>query len=88
MTCSKTLGISLSLGGWGCVGKRPTDLSTIPTPLESGEAWVLGTGDCKTREILHFPPFRLRSLTEGTGYKRPGLGLFDGPCTLTGSEGI
>ena len=50
--------------------------------------WVLGTGDCKTREILHFPPFRLRSLTEETGYKRPGLGLFDGPCTLTGSEEI
>ena len=51
-------------------------------------AWVLGTGDCKTREILHFPPFRLRSLTEETGYKWPGLGLLGGPCTLTESEGI
>ena len=44
--------------------------------------WVLETGDCKTREILHFPPFLLRSLTEETGYKRPELGLFEGPCNL------
>ena len=27
-----------------------------------GEAWGLGTGDCKTREIIHFTPFLLRSL--------------------------
>ena len=53
-----------------------------------GEAWVLETGDCKTREVLHFPLFRLRSLTEETGYKWPELGLFDGPCILTESEGI
>ena len=53
-----------------------------------GEAWVLGTGDCKTREILHFPPFRLRSLTEETGYKWPVLSLLHGPCTMTESEGI
>ena len=52
------------------------------------QAWVLGTGDCKIREILHFPPFRLRSLTEETGYKWPELGHFDGSCTLTESEGI
>ena len=39
VTCSKTLGISLSLGGWGCVGKRPTNLSTILIPLESGRSW-------------------------------------------------
>ena len=48
-----------------------------------GEARGLETGDCKTREILHFPPFRLRSLTDETGYKWPHLGLFDGPCILT-----
>ena len=47
-----------------------------------GEAWVQETGDCKTREILHFPPFLSRSLTEETGYKRPELGLFEGPCNL------
>ena len=35
MTCGKTLGISLSLGGWGCEGKRPIGLLTIPIPLES-----------------------------------------------------
>ena len=40
------------------------------------------TGDCKTREILHFPQFLLGSLTEETGYKRPELGLFEGPCNL------
>ena len=119
-TYSKTLGISLSLDGWGCAGKRPTDLSTIPIPLESGrswwtlefpfwtflrvekywaclglwlvstfgEAWVLGTGDCKTWEILHFPPFQLRTLTEETGYNRLELGLFEGPCILIESEEI
>ena len=27
MTCGKTLGISLSLGGWGCEGKRPIGLT-------------------------------------------------------------
>ena len=42
------------------------------------EAWGLETGDCKTREILHFPPFLLRSLTEETGYKWPELGLLKG----------
>ena len=51
-----------------------------------GEAWGLETGDCKTRKILHFPPFLLRSLTEETGYKRPELGLFDGPCIMTESQ--
>ena len=36
------------------------------------------TGNCKSREILHFPPFLLCSLTEETGYKRPEeFGLFD-----------
>ena len=33
-----TLGISLSEDGWGCEGKRPTDLSTLPIPLESGRS--------------------------------------------------
>ena len=47
-----------------------------------GEAWVQETGDCKTREILHFPPFLCRSLTEETGYKRSELGLLEGPCNL------
>ena len=28
--------ISLSLGGWGCEGKRLIGLSMIPIPLESG----------------------------------------------------
>ena len=37
-TCGKTLGISLSLGGWGCEGKRPIGLSTIPIPLEPGRS--------------------------------------------------
>ena len=31
-----------------------------------GEAWGLETGDCKTREILHFLPCLLCSLTEKT----------------------
>ena len=42
------------------------------------EARVLETGDCKTKEILHFPTFRLRSLTEETGYKCPELDLLTG----------
>ena len=48
------------------------------TGLHLGEAWGLETGDCNTREILHFPPFLLRSLTEETGYKRPELGRLTG----------
>ena len=48
------------------------------TALYLGEAWGLETGDCKTREILHFPPFRKRSLTEETGCNRPELGLLKG----------
>ena len=56
------------------------------TGLDFGEAWVQETGDCKTREILHFPPFLLLSLSEETGYKRPELGLFDGPCIVTKSQ--
>ena len=68
--------------------RKVLSLLKFITGLHLGEAWVLETGDCKTREILHFPPFRLRSLTEETGYKWPGLGLFDGPYTLTVSEGI
>ena len=47
-----------------------------------GEAWGLETGDYKTREILQFPPFLLRSLTGETGYKWPELVLFEGPCNL------
>ena len=43
------------------------------------------TGDYNIREILHFPPFLLRSLTEETGYKRPELDLFDGPFVLSES---
>ena len=35
MTCEKTLGTSLSLGGWGCEGRRLIGLSTTPIPLES-----------------------------------------------------
>ena len=50
-----------------------------------GEAWRLETGDCKTREILHFPPFLLRSLTEETGCKRSELVLCEGPCILNES---
>ena len=42
MTCGKILDISLSLDGWGCEGRRPIDLSTIPIPLESGRSlWTL-----------------------------------------------
>ena len=37
LICGKTLGI-LSLGGWGCEGKSPIDLSTIPIPLELGRS--------------------------------------------------
>ena len=37
-TCGKILGISLSGDGWGCEGRRPLDLSTIPIPLESGRS--------------------------------------------------
>ena len=51
-------------------------------------AWVQETSDCKTREILRFPPFLLRSLTEETGYSWSELGLFEGPCILTELEGI
>ena len=47
-----------------------------------GEAWVLETDDCITREMLHFPPFLLWSLTEETGYNRPELGLLEGPGNL------
>ena len=43
-----------------------------------GEACGLETGNCKTREILHFPRFLLHSLTEETGYKRPELGFLKG----------
>ena len=32
----QNLGISLSWGGWGCGGKRPTGVSAIPTALEPG----------------------------------------------------
>ena len=42
-------------------------------PLRGG--LVLGTGESKTREILHFPPFLLRSLTEETGYRGQALVL-------------
>ena len=35
MTCGKTLGTSLSLGGWECEGRRLLGLSTTPIPLES-----------------------------------------------------
>ena len=31
---AKTLGISLSLGGWGCEGKFPIGLSTIQVLME------------------------------------------------------
>ena len=37
-TSGETLGISLSLGGWGCEGKRLIGLSMIPIPLESGRS--------------------------------------------------
>ena len=50
------------------------------------EAWGPETNDCKTREILHFTPFLLRSLTKETGYKRPELDLFDDSCILSESE--
>ena len=48
----------------------------------------LETGDCKTREIVHFPPFLLRSLTGETGYNQPELDFVEGPCILTESEGL
>ena len=38
VTCGKTLGISLSLGGSGCEGKRSIGLLTIPIPLELGRS--------------------------------------------------
>ena len=47
-----------------------------------GEAWGLETSDCKTQQILHFPPLLLHSLTEETGYKWPELVLCEGPCNL------
>ena len=50
-----------------------------------GEACGLETGNCKTREILQFPPFVLRSLTEETRYKSPQIDLFDGPCIVSES---
>ena len=48
------------------------------TGLHLSEAWGLETGYCKTQEILHVPPFLLRSLIEETGYKRPELDLLMG----------
>ena len=44
MTFGKTLGISFSLGGWGCEGKRPTGLSTIPIPLEYSSEVLMDSG--------------------------------------------
>ena len=38
--------------------RKVLSLLKFITGLHLGEAWVLETGDCKTREILHFPPFR------------------------------
>ena len=35
MACGKTLGISLSLGGWECDGRCLIGLSTTLIPLES-----------------------------------------------------
>ena len=35
MTCGKTLGTILSLGGGGCEGRHQISLSTTPIPLES-----------------------------------------------------
>ena len=43
------------------------------------EDWGFETGDCKTREILHFPPFLQCSLTEETGYRRPELDFLEEP---------
>ena len=40
---------------------------------------MLETGDCNTKETLLFLPFLLLCWSEETGYKRPGLGPFDGP---------
>ena len=48
------------------------------TGLHLGEAWVQETGECKTREILHFSPFLLYPLTEETGYKRSEVVLLKG----------
>ena len=48
------------------------------TGLHLAEAWGPETGNCKTREILHFLPFLWRSLTEETGYKRPELDVLMG----------
>ena len=58
--------------------KKVLSLLKSITGLHLGEAWGLETGDCKTREILYFPPFLLRSLIEETGYKRPELDVLKG----------
>ena len=36
MSSGKTLGISLSLGGWGCEGQCQISLSMIPIPRNQG----------------------------------------------------
>ena len=46
------------------------------------------TGDYKTQETLCFLPFLSRSCSGETGYKRPNLGLSDGPFILTESGEI
>ena len=76
--------------------RKVLSLLKFITGLHLGEACVLETGDCKTREILHFPPFRpfhpfspfQCSLTVETGCNGPRLGPLGGPCILILSEKI
>ena len=59
-TCSKTLGISLNLDGWGCEVKCPIGLSPIPIPRNQGEpdgVSILNFSTC--RNVLSL----LRSMT-------------------------
>ena len=46
-TCGKTLGMSLSLGGWGCEGKCSIGLSTIPIPLMDSGVSILNFSMCR-----------------------------------------
>ena len=59
-------------------------LSLLLLASTFGEAWGLETGDCKTREILHFPPFLLCSLTEETS--RLGCPGIPGVSPLPGQQ--
>ena len=64
MTCGKTVGTSLKLGGWGYGDRRLTDLSQTPMPLESEVMMDSGVSKyffycqkgVKPAEVLNWPP--------------------------------